>query len=137
MQKSSSVVSNADIAPTILEFAGVTGPNDTSRDGRSLVGVVMGEPGLVVHPEGILLEHLAFPSKREAPSYCGIRDVGRMYVKYKGGFEELYNLRRDPYELVNVAWAHPHRPMLDVMPARAAAICQPLPPNMARDTFAT
>ncbi len=137
MQKSRSLVSNADIAPTILEFAGVTGPNDVSREGRSLVGVVRGDPTAVVHPEGILLEHLSYPTKRGAPSYCGVRDVGWMYVQYKSGFEELYNLGRDPYELLNIAWAHPRRRMLDTMRARAAAICQPLPPNMARTTFAT
>jgi hypothetical protein len=99
--------------------------------------VVRGDPTAVVHPEGILLEHLAYPTKRGAPSYCGIRDVGWMYVQYKSGFEELYNLGRDPYELLNIAWTHPRRRMLDMMRARAAAICQPLPPNMSRTTFAT
>jgi arylsulfatase A-like enzyme len=136
-QVSDSIVSNADIAPTILEFAGVTGPNDVSRDGRSLLDVVMGSPDLVVHPEGILLEHLSYPAKHAAPSYCGVRDAGWMYVEYKGGFEELYDLEADPFELVNIAWAHPNRPKLHTMRARAAAICQPLPPNMDRDSFGT
>jgi N-acetylglucosamine-6-sulfatase len=137
-QHSDSMVANADITPTILEFAGLnhtTDPGGTPYDGVSLVGIVTGAVvrNYPVHPLGILLEHISYPTKHDVPSYCGVRALGWMYVGYKGGFEELYNLTKDPYELHNTATSAP-KP-LDRFRRVAQSLCSPMPPGMSHDYF--
>jgi hypothetical protein len=34
--------------------------------------------------------------------YAGVRTATKKYVRYEGGFEELFDLTADPYELENV-----------------------------------
>ena len=137
-QHSDSMVTNADIAPTILDFAGLdhtTDPGGTPYDGASLAGIVTGTAPRndAVHPQGILLEHISYPTKHEVPSYCGVRAHGWMYVGYKGGFEELYDLTNDPYELRNIAKSAPRA--LDRFRLVAQSLCTPMPPGMASDYF--
>jgi N-acetylglucosamine-6-sulfatase len=134
-QATDSLVTNADVTPTILEMAGVTLPNDASRDGRSLAGIVSGSAPLdyAVHPEGILLEHIDYPTVHNVPSYCGVRDVSWKYVAYQGGFEELYNLDADPNEMQNVAKRRPA--VLDKYRLVAQTLCVPMPPGMTPDYF--
>jgi arylsulfatase A-like enzyme len=137
-QHSDSMVTNADITPTILEFAGLnhtTDPGGTPYDGMSLAGIVTGAAvrNYPVHPQGILMEHISYPTKHEVPSYCGVRAHGWMYVGYKGGFEELYNITNDPYELHNATTTAPkalHRFRLV-----ALSLCIPMPPGMPHDYF--
>lgn len=131
---SQSMVTNADITPTILELAGVASPY--TYDGVSLAGIVKGTDvrNYVVHPQGILLEHINYPTKHHVPSYCGVRTHDWMYVGYKGGFEELYNLTKDPYELHNARKRAPKA--LDKFRLVAQSLCTPMPPGMSPDYFA-
>jgi arylsulfatase A-like enzyme len=114
-----SIVSNIDIAPTVYALTGVEPPGPL--DGRSLVPALTGGR---LRTGGVLLEHL---SMRLAPSYCGLRTARWKYVVYRGGADELYDLRRDPYELRNVASDLPG--IRDRMRARTFAACDPLPPD--------
>jgi N-acetylglucosamine-6-sulfatase len=95
------VVSNVDLAPTILDLAGVA-PMQT--DGTSLAGVLQ---GATLGRPGVLLEHEYHGSKHAVPSFCGFRTKRFMFARYDEGGggveEELYNLGVDPYELTNIA----------------------------------
>src|SRR5262245_32069185 len=82
------LASNLDIAPTIVDLTGVVPPGPF--DGTSLVPALAGTGPIPTH--GVLLEHL---SMRLAPSYCGLRTARWKYIAYRGGAEELYDLRRD------------------------------------------
>ena len=42
----------------------------------------------------------SFP--HETVRYAGVRTATKKYVRYEGGFEELFDLAADPYELKNV-----------------------------------
>ena len=64
-----------------------------------------------------------------APSFCGIRSTGWMYTLYNGGFQELYNLQTDPFELQNVASNPADAGVVARMRAQALAQCKPAPPR--------
>jgi arylsulfatase A-like enzyme len=116
---SDALVENADLTPTILAFAGVSrGP----FDGASLVPVLSGS-GPPPHNE-ILLEHL---TTTYLPSYCGLRTARWTYVRYRDGFQELYDLERDPDQMHNVASSHPRQRRL--LSRRTNAACDPKPPD--------
>ena len=114
------LASNLDIAPTIVDLTGVVPPGPF--DGTSLVPALTGTGR--VPTKSVLLEHL---SMRLAPSYCGLRTQRWKYVAYRGGADELYDLRRDPYELRNVADT---RPLVRTrLRAQTLEACDPLPPD--------
>lgn len=118
---SDALVQNADLTPTILDLAGLAGTGGPF-DGSSLVPLLTGT-GPPPHTE-ILLEHL---TTDYAPSYCGLRTARWTYVRYRDGFEELYNLARDPDELHNVAPGHPRQRRQ--LARRTTAACVPVPPD--------
>ncbi len=118
--------SNADIAPTLLSLAGATIPERLRRplDGSSLTAELAGfagSPGRVVPLEG---RERVSRSRHgyKVRSYMGVRTARYAYVEHRratfdsrgGGIRaslgagrttelELYDLKRDPYELKNRA----------------------------------
>ena len=88
------LVTNADLAPTILDAADAT-PNRV-EDGRSLLELV-GDPGVEWGRE-LLLEG----GNAQALTFTGLRNYGWKYLEYANGEVELYDLERDPYELTSL-----------------------------------
>ena len=112
---------NADLVPTILALVGLPragGP----YDGQSLAPVLHGTGTLP--RTAVLLEHLTM---HNVPSYCGVRTRGWKYALYRDGFQELYNLQQDPYELHNVARFRPK--IRRQLRQRALNLCRPRPPD--------
>ena len=95
--RSRSVVANVDITPTILELTGTALP---SVEGRSLRPLLIGAAEKV--RDMVLLEQAGIDGDI-VPPYCGVRTSRYTYARYAGGFEELYDLQGDPYQLQNVA----------------------------------
>jgi hypothetical protein len=52
-----------------------------------------------------------------------------MYAQYWNGFEELYDLNRDSYEMSNVASYGYYHKVLDEIRDDAHNLCNPLPPG--------
>jgi hypothetical protein len=52
-----------------------------------------------------------------------------MYTSYKGGAQELYDLRTDPGELRNLARNPAYRVQLRTLHARMLHACRPPPPG--------
>ena len=104
----SALTSSVDLAPTFAELAGTRLRNEP--DGRSLVPLLQGRtPG--DWRKVILLEQFEYPPAppKEGqtpfpyPAHLGLRTDRYKYVEYgKGGERELYDLRSDPDELVNL-----------------------------------
>ncbi|HEX6781906.1 MAG TPA: sulfatase [Solirubrobacterales bacterium] len=115
------LAANIDVAPTILELAGVEA--DKSIDGRSLVPF-MKDPALRTR-RPILFESFVETADVEAngeatvqrarrgdgasasivappKDYLGIRLGPYKYIEWPSGEKELYDITKDPYELNNV-----------------------------------
>jgi arylsulfatase A-like enzyme len=94
-------VLNIDLASTISELAGVEPA--LPQDGRSFVPFLHGEQ--VPWRHAFLEEYLGKDMLRAGgpPSYTAVQTRRDLYVEYRNGWRELYNLRKDPWELNNVA----------------------------------
>ena len=105
-----AMTENVDLAETFAQMGGTT--MDAS-DGHSLLGLIHGDI-----PDdwrsAILVEHHGpkpdpdDPDEQDRssgnpPSYEAMRTPGFLYVEYKSGEREFYDLRTDPYELDNLA----------------------------------
>ena len=93
---------NIDLAPTLLELAGVTGPN--SMEGRSLVPLMKGAK--TEWCKSFLIEYYSdkvFPRIRQM-GYKAVRNERWKYIHYfeLEGMDELYDLKADPYEMKNI-----------------------------------
>jgi len=98
-----ALVSNVHVAPTFAALAQTT--PSIPVDGVSLVPLFDGSvPG--DWRTGVLFEY-QFDSSTPIPTYVGIRTADAKYVELATGEKELYRLGTDPWELTNVAVAHP------------------------------
>ena len=86
------LVTNADLAPTILEAAGAS-PGRVP-DGRSLFGLLR-DRGLEWGRE-LLFEG---PTGFDAVAYSALRNQRYLYVEYDTGERELYDMQKDPQQL--------------------------------------
>jgi len=92
---------NIDVAPTILELAGIPAPR--TMQGRSLVGMLRGQASSV--RDAFLYEYFEEPSIPVVPEILGIRTGQQKLVTYpaRPGEDEMYDLSSDPYEMTNLA----------------------------------
>jgi N-acetylglucosamine-6-sulfatase len=103
---------SVDFAPTFAELAGATLP--VQPDGRSLVPLLEGKPPASWR-QAVLLEQFAVPSAppkgsdlqepddaSSHPSHRGIRTASYKYVEYGTGEKEVYDLKKDPDERLNL-----------------------------------
>jgi len=113
----SLLTSSVDLAPTLAELAGAT--LRVEPDGRSLVPLLQGETPQAWR-QAVLLEQFAVPPAPPStselleppdsvtanatayPAHRGLRALGLKYVEYSTGEREVYDLRKDPDELVNL-----------------------------------
>ena len=114
-----SVVSNTDVAPTVAALAGASPSRPV--DGIALPQVSAGAP--VTDRPGVLIE---WAGDLEVPAYWAFRTERFLYVIYPGtGEEELYDLRRDPFALHNLAG---EAQMRDVQMRLAGELAPLIPP---------
>jgi N-acetylglucosamine-6-sulfatase len=94
---------NIDLAPTLLELAGVAVPS--TMQGRSLVPLLLGKR--VAWRSSFLIEYYSdkvFPRMTQM-GYKAVRNQRWKYIRYNelAGMDELYDLKTDPYELNNLS----------------------------------
>ncbi len=92
-------------------------------DGVPLVRALH-DPSFAPDRKGVPLEYLA-KGNDKIPTYCGFRTARHTYVRYATGEEELYDLRRDPDQLRNVADDAAAAPIVDRLRTRSMAVCDP------------
>jgi N-acetylglucosamine-6-sulfatase len=107
-----NLVANVDVAPTILDAADAL-PN-RPLDGRSLFPL-MQDPSLEWGRD-ILLTTAGVGRQ----SYNAIRTYRFVYVEHSNGERELYDLPRDPHQLVNVAGDSRYSGYVSVLARRLA-----------------
>jgi arylsulfatase A-like enzyme len=104
----SDMAENVDLAKTFAAIGGTTMPSD----GHSLMPLLRGESPPNWR-NAILVEHhgpVTNPNDPDIqndvsgnpPSYEAVRTTDFLYVEYRDGERELYDLRTDPYELHNL-----------------------------------
>ena len=93
---------NIDIAPTILDIAGI--PIPSQMDGLSLYPLIKGKKSKL--REDFFLEHVGvIDVKTPIPDSIGVRTENYKYIKYlnvEPEIEELYDLKSDPMESRNL-----------------------------------
>jgi arylsulfatase A-like enzyme len=89
-------VSSVDVVPTILDLVGIE--PGASVDGVSLAPLFRGS-GLGEAPDAVFSEWVG---DDRIPAWWRVRTADFAYIELGTGERELYDLRRDPFELVNV-----------------------------------
>ncbi len=109
------MVQNIDIAPTLLEAAGVPIPPEAAMDGRSFLPLLRGET--IPWRDHILYEYhweWNFPA---TPSLFAIRNERYKYIFYHGvwDYDGFYDLETDPHEQHNLIRVPSYRERIEAM----------------------
>lgn len=95
--ESGALVGNHDLAPTVADWAGAE-PGGGPVDGRSLSPLLRPDTAGVAWRDFLLTEAAANPWTHR-PAFRGVVSRRYFYVRYGNGEKELYDRRRDPYQL--------------------------------------
>jgi N-acetylglucosamine-6-sulfatase len=115
-RKETRMIRNIDIAPTILDIAGIRKP--ASMDGQSFLPLLQGKD--VDWIKEVFYEYFwekAFP---QTPTTFGVRTDEHKYIFYHGvwDIEELYNLELDPREMRNLFPSGQHQELVKTLKGR-------------------
>jgi choline-sulfatase len=129
LRDSSVNVSLVDVLPTVLDLAGI--PPVEGRDGRSLDGLL---------PEGRPIFAHRGRASGTANLWAVIQGKWKLIVSDKDGSEQLFDLRADPGETVNVAGERAEvtsalRERLGEFSAAASASGQPVEVPLDEELF--
>jgi arylsulfatase A-like enzyme len=101
--KTNRLALNIDVAPTILDMAGIPIPAD--MDGMSLYPALSGRPAPV--RADFFMEHVGVVDvKNPIPDSMGVRTDAWKYIRYVNvnpEVEEMYHIEVDPMETCNLA----------------------------------
>jgi arylsulfatase A-like enzyme len=106
------MVLNIDLAPTILDFAGVPIPRE--MQGRSLRPLLEGRE---TRWRSAWFYEYFFERPYAIPTVLAVRTSSAKLIKYPGhdDWTELFDLQADPYETKNLARDPAQKPLLDRM----------------------
>lgn len=89
---------NADLASTVLDIAGARDEATLPQDGRSLLRVARRPKDF--QQRALLIE--TFENPRHVPPYTSIRTRRYRYDVNDAGIENMFDLKRDPWELQSI-----------------------------------
>jgi arylsulfatase A-like enzyme len=115
--KDRRLVANIDVAPTILDAAGISPDPAHPMDGRSLLDATWDR-------DRILTEYRNNDNVWTPPTWASLRMDRFQYTEYYSGgeriFREYYNLTKDPWQLRNLL--HDGKPSTGPSKARLASL---------------
>jgi len=105
------MVQNIDVAPTILELAGVKEPSQ--MQGRSIVPILKGED--IPWRDRIFYEYYWENHFPQTPTMHGVRTDRYKLIRYHGIWDtnEFYDLQEDPHEMKNLIKSREHREIIN------------------------
>ncbi|MGE0101284.1 MAG: sulfatase [Blastocatellales bacterium] len=100
------VVANLDIAPTVLDVAGLRAPGHFQ--GKSMVPLAQGRSK--DWRDSLLYEYYWERNFPQTPTIHALRGDQYKYIHYHGiwDVDELYDLKADPYEMTNLIFSPAH-----------------------------
>ncbi len=104
------MIQNIDVAPTILELAGISKP--TQMQGKSIVPLLTN--GTAKWRDKIFYEYYWENVYPQTPTMHGVRTSRYKFIRYHGVWDtnELYDLREDPYEMNNLIASPDHQDII-------------------------
>jgi arylsulfatase A-like enzyme len=104
------MIQNIDVAPTILEVAGVEKPEQFQ--GRSIIPLLKGEG--VQWRDKIFYEYYWEYDFPHTPTMHGVRTDRYKLIRYHGVWDtnEFYDLQEDPYEMNNLIASPEHQELI-------------------------
>ncbi|MHC4330089.1 MAG: sulfatase/phosphatase domain-containing protein, partial [Planctomycetota bacterium] len=113
--KVSQMVQNIDIAPTLLDAAGVRIPKAANMDGQSFLPLLRGE--LTPWRDHILYEYYWEWNFPATPTVFAIRSERYKYIFYHGVWDHdgFYDLQTDPHERHNLINVPAYREQIEMM----------------------
>lgn len=104
---SAQVVANIDIAPTMLEAAGLQAPAHLA--GKSFISVAQGKA--TPWRDGLLYEYYWEHNFPQTPTLHALRGSRYKYIHVHGlwDVDELYDLQNDPLETTNLIFSEAHQ----------------------------
>jgi arylsulfatase A-like enzyme len=110
-ERNARPVLNIDLAPTISALAGVS--PEIPEDGHSFLPFLHGRR--IPWRKSFVVEYLgaSLLDHGGPPPYIALQTKRYLYVEYENGWRELYDLRRDPWELDNIAGDPATKPLQD------------------------
>ena len=108
--KVSELVQNIDIAPTILELAGIKTPEH--MDGKSFTPLLKGEK--IEWRDEVFYEYFWERPFPHTPTVFGVRTNKYKYMTYHGiwDIDELYDIENDPEEKYNLIKKPEHKDLI-------------------------
>jgi N-acetylglucosamine-6-sulfatase len=105
-----SMIQNIDVAPTIMELAGIEKPEQ--MQGMSIVPLLTGED--VEWRDKIFYEYYWENAYPQTPTMFGVRTDRYKYIRYHGIWDtnEFYDLEEDPYEMNNLIASPEHQSLI-------------------------
>ena len=93
---------NIDLAPTLLEFAGVSAPAD--MQGKSFAKLVTETNMDTAWRSSVYYHYYEYPQPHKVPAHFGIRTMKYKLIRFYGPFDtwELYDLQADQSEMQNL-----------------------------------
>jgi arylsulfatase A-like enzyme len=99
------IANNVDFAPTVAALAGVVPPDFV--DGRSLVPFLHQKEAIPEKWRRVMplsfYGHTREQTDNVSPNYLGLRTSEYLYAEYNDGFQEYYDLEKDPAQMENIA----------------------------------
>jgi arylsulfatase A-like enzyme len=105
------MIQNIDVAPTILEAAGIEKPE--YMHGRSILPLLAGRE--VKWRDKIFYEYYWEYDFPQTPTMHGVRTDRYKLIRYHGIWDtnEFYDLQEDPYEMNNLIASEEHQAMIE------------------------
>ncbi|MHC4540327.1 MAG: sulfatase/phosphatase domain-containing protein, partial [Planctomycetota bacterium] len=107
---------NIDVAPTVLEAAGVRTPEN--MDGRSILPLLGGKE--VPWRDAVFFEYYWEANYPQTPTTLGVRTDRYKFIHYHGVWDtdELYDIKNDPDEMHNLIDKPEHAALIEQLRTR-------------------